>query len=448
MYLLLSSILIGFALLVFPRCSLSTSPKNLPIHIEKSGCPKTKGCFSFPEDCKSSKDCDYLVTYLPGKENVTFSVSAKGEYVALGFNDKPEMGGTDTVICFKARIGYAIAHFSLVGHDSPQYDPADRASLAPQGMKGLDVSYEDGVIKCRFERQKDPTKYMKYDLNKNLYLIFARGKSSGEFIKEHSWKDTSWKKVNVSTLLEIEGKEFDLLLAHAGLMFLAWIGFATVGIFTSRYRKSSWGDKKLLNSDLWFRIHQVCMLSTIVLSLIGIIVIFVHVGSFAEGAHPIIGIFILAFMIAQPIMAFFRPDPQAYSRFLFNWIHRLVGFFAVVFAILNCYLGINMVDGLKVKGNATLSVFVVIMVLVIVLYEVFLFRNAKPVLSPFSVDSDGQDNVQINTPADQVVHDEPTTPQTTTEKRDSILRDVVFYFVLTLCLSCCLGFFIVLGTVV
>lgn len=37
-------------------------------------------------------------------------------------------------------------------------------------------------------------------------------------------------------------------------MFLAWVGFATIGIFTSRYRKESWGDKKLLNSGLWFRV--------------------------------------------------------------------------------------------------------------------------------------------------------------------------------------------------
>lgn len=80
-----------------------------------------------------------------------------------------------------------------------------------------------------------------------------------------------------------------------------------------------------------------------------------------------------------------------------------------------------MVDGIKVQGNITLSVFVVVMVLVIVLYEVFLYCNAKPKLSPFSVDCDGQDNVQINTPADQVVHDEPTTPQTTTEKVKLIL---------------------------
>jgi len=46
-----------------------------------------------------------------------------------------------------------------------------------------------------------------------------------------------------------------LFVILAGIMFLAWIGFATVGMFTSRYRKSAWGEKKLFNGNIWFRVR-------------------------------------------------------------------------------------------------------------------------------------------------------------------------------------------------
>ncbi|KAK3755627.1 hypothetical protein QZH41_017614 [Actinostola sp. cb2023] len=356
------------------------------------------------------------------------------------------MSGTDSVICFKARIGAVIAHFSLIGHNSPTYNASNSAPLYPKGMKGIAAHYDDGVMKCRFERQKLPTKYMAYNLNQKLYLIFARGTVNDKFIKEHKWRDKSWRMVNVSIPLEVEGEEFDLLLAHAGIMFLAWIGFATVGMFTSRYRKSAWGEKKLFNGNIWFRIHQACMLTTVLLILIGVITIFVHVGGWAEGAHPIVGTFTIAFAVSQPIMAFFRPEPQSYSRFLFTWVHRFVGLTAFLLAIINCFLGVNMVNELKVKGTAILSVFLVLLVVLVVLYELFLFRDTKPVLAPFSVDSDGQDHVEITTPADQPVHEEPATPQTHTEKRDSTLRNAAYYFIISLSFLCCLSFLIVLGT--
>lgn len=59
--------------------------------MSKEGCPKSKGCFSFPESCTSSRDCNYLVTYVPDKDGVTFNLSAKFGYVALGFNKDPGM---------------------------------------------------------------------------------------------------------------------------------------------------------------------------------------------------------------------------------------------------------------------------------------------------------------------------------------------------------------------
>ena len=56
------------------------------------GCGKTKSCYSEPESCTSSGDCEYLVTLKPvGDEDtesgeVEFELSCKGQWAAIGFN--------------------------------------------------------------------------------------------------------------------------------------------------------------------------------------------------------------------------------------------------------------------------------------------------------------------------------------------------------------------------
>ena len=38
-------------------------------------------------------------------------------------------------------------------------------------------------------------------------------------------------------------------------MVIAWVGFATIGMFIARYMKPVWGEKDLCGNRLWF---QVC----------------------------------------------------------------------------------------------------------------------------------------------------------------------------------------------
>ena len=65
----------------------------LLLKITKDGCRKTKSCYSEPANCKSSKDCDYLVTMKPTGDQgesgeVEFELSAKKQWVAIGFNNE------------------------------------------------------------------------------------------------------------------------------------------------------------------------------------------------------------------------------------------------------------------------------------------------------------------------------------------------------------------------
>ena len=63
------------------------------LKITKDGCGKIKSCYSEPANCKSSKDCDYLVTMKPVRDQcesgeVEFELSAKKQWVAIGFNNE------------------------------------------------------------------------------------------------------------------------------------------------------------------------------------------------------------------------------------------------------------------------------------------------------------------------------------------------------------------------
>ena len=50
-----------------------------------------QGSFRFPDSCKTSDDCDFLVTYQKSGEKVLFELSGKGNWAGVGFSDNPQM---------------------------------------------------------------------------------------------------------------------------------------------------------------------------------------------------------------------------------------------------------------------------------------------------------------------------------------------------------------------
>ena len=159
-------------------------------------------------------------------------------------------------------------------------------------------------------------------------------------------------------------------------MVIAWYLLGFFGLLVARYAKDI--DKDFCGKDLWFRLHQICMITTWILVMIGkncylycfylfwwshlictlchaciilplgITLIFVEKGTDPLGleriktnAHSLIGLIssILAFI--QPFMAFIRPSPESHKRWLFNTSHFLVGttaFFLVILFPKTIYL--------------------------------------------------------------------------------------------------------------
>jgi len=241
---------------------------------------------------------------------VEFELSTTGEWAAIGFNsEKNKMPGTDALICAEVDGNISVDHYKVEGYGRPDKSPRP-ASLVVDFRES-----SGGVLSCRFRRKKKDGKMADLaDLTESWHLVYASGPMDGDVIGRHyTTPKTSPEKVKVVDIgtlgAEKEGPE--IIQTHGCLMVIAWVGFASIGIFMARYMKVAFGEKVLLGTKVWFTFHRSLMILTVLFTIISIIIIFVHAGRWTKeaGAHPITGIIVLVLAVIQPIMAFFRPHP-------------------------------------------------------------------------------------------------------------------------------------------
>jgi len=98
-------------------------------------------------------------------------------------------------------------------------------------------------------------------------------------------------------------------------MVIAWLACAPVGVLVARYYRRTWTQVKVFGKDLWFRLHQLFMILTIVFALIGLFIMIGSRGlnplstdSLSYNAHPVIGLISVILMLIQPVIAVLRPD--------------------------------------------------------------------------------------------------------------------------------------------
>jgi Eukaryotic cytochrome b561 len=192
---------------------------------------------------------------------------------------------------------------------------------------------ENGAIYCLVERESlTEIEAIRFDLTSNNYFILlATGNEvSANKIEYHgtnrviSPKSVSFKADAYETLGTSEDSRL-LIILHGSFMSVAWIGLTSIGIITARYFKMLLGDTKVMKKDIWFRIHQLCMMFTLVLTIAAVTLIWVHVGTFRSSWHSIIGMIASALCFWQGFMSIFRPLPTDPARPIFNFMHGSAG---------------------------------------------------------------------------------------------------------------------------
>jgi len=168
------------------------------------------------------------------------------------------------------------------------------------------------------------------------------------------------------------------------------------------------------------------MTITVLLTVAGIVVIFVHVKGWSSGAgvHPYFGIVVLALALAQPIMAAFRPHPGEPRRSIFNWVHRCVGTLALILGVVSIYFGLNTNQvGLGDKGLWPVITFYIAEFLVF-LFEVYLIiskRNREKRSVPMGT--------ARGIPMEQPGHQTGASPETEMPVKEAMIRTFMFVFV-------------------
>ena len=161
-------------------------------------------------------------------------------------------------------------------------------------------------------------------------------------------------------------------------------GMLTVQLKLNKHL-STFKGKPIFGADRWFQAHRLFMVSTVIFSVAGLIVIIVQV-KFAPfstldiNAHPAIGLVCVVLAFLQPIMAAFRPHPGDDGRKIFNWAHWGVGNAAHAFGICAIFL-VGDLAAAKLTNvgwwSWVLLAFVIFHVLTHVIYSLLWAKNER-----------------------------------------------------------------------
>lgn len=268
-------------------------------NIDTEECGVSKGCYREPAGCRDG-ECSLLATWTVNNDDIHFELSGlTNGYIALGFSKDQYMGDDSVIECIndenekKVKVQYSYNN----GHVNQDLDTLPDSD-AYQGGK---------ILRCTFSRQKivsDNSDGKIFNLNKNYYLLLSRGsvkngKKLVHFLRPGVEPLVSVKKIDLQSHTNSSGKaRYPLVKLHGCLMLIAWMLLSSMGILMARYYKPIWPNKRSCNERIWFCVHRICMATCAILTLIGVIIIFIQVGgysdldSFPKKAHPPLGIIV------------------------------------------------------------------------------------------------------------------------------------------------------------
>ncbi|XP_059839969.1 putative ferric-chelate reductase 1 [Hypanus sabinus] len=304
----------------------STASSNLDA-ISSDGCGTTKFCFSNPSQCNPATDpnCYFMSSTPLDNQGLRFEMTGKASgYISIGFSDDKTMGDDDIYICGTTNSGQVdVRRAYATGRTRPSSKPLGE-------VDDITVANNNGIIQCSFVT-RNVISTTQRAANNMYYLFFAYGtSSSGQINKHQDSPFISAEKVNVAVPQSAFGNNDRpiLIKTHGALMLIAWMTTGSIGMLIARYFRCGGNTKKIFGKDLWFQLHWPLMILTVVLTIIGFVLAFVHAKgwSYGAGAHPVLGCIVMGLALIQPLVAAFRPPPDHKRRWIFKYFHSILAF--------------------------------------------------------------------------------------------------------------------------
>ncbi|XP_065648630.1 uncharacterized protein LOC124809018 isoform X2 [Hydra vulgaris] len=325
--------------------------------------------------------------------NPAFMVNLQGQYCLLA-SSTVVLGSLDAT--------------SITTNDAPVW-----ITTIPGVEMIASTVFNDGSFSCRYTSNANPSK-------SNLFLAIAFGSSTnGQLPSYHGYNSYSKSdaKVNLLAIQKVlsDSSISSLKKGHGILMTLAWLFFATCGIFMSRYMKP-FLKTKINDKDTWFRMHQLFMSSTLICFVVGLILILVDLkGRWSKnaGTHHILGLTAIILGLVQPCIALLRCAPDHKDRYIFNWVHRLIGMLAWFIAAIAVIYGLKLLN----INHVAVVIFIPVVIVLFVVLDLILLKN-RPILEK-SKPQVAYSSIQFNM--------ETTSKENKTDEYISTLFMVVLY---------------------
>lgn len=338
-------------------------------------CGVSIGCLS---QC-THDSCSHLITWKKRGEFARFEFHAELNqlnmgldlYQSIAFSDDKFMGNDDVMSC---KTYNGDVHFEL------GYNLADRKSYRQirdwdsDNLIVLETSVVGGVLKCSIDRKIDGSGFFK--LSRKWHILHAMGVVSGV------------------------------------LMVFAWMLFAPVGIYASRFCRQSWKNRTIFGQRVWFQIHRSCMVLVVCLTVTAVLAVAADVKGLSptnitvdyRNIHPILGIAVTCLCVTNALISVFRCAPDDRYRVVFNGVHRLFGLSSHYLSIVNIIVGTQLDRSmLPSEAGAVVNTHTAVLILFEVIYRCMRCRQDCQDKETVSLSKTNDDSDSAKVPVEQVL---------------------------------------------
>ncbi|XP_072254258.1 putative ferric-chelate reductase 1 [Pyxicephalus adspersus] len=307
------------------------------------GCGRSKFCIRNPTSCDPERDAQcFFLSFQKKSNSMQIELSGPGNgYVAFALSHDQWMGNDDYYLCVIDGQTVDVHPAYATGRTYPE-------PTSPDVLQDIAWSITDGVLQCSFRRDiQFPSSSERFPLDASYYIFLADGDAENGIIRRHHRQPLiSSKMLNISGSPEdIGGSRSPVLIKfHGAIMFMAWMTTVSIGVLVARFFKPVWPSSTLCGEKIWFQVHRILMVTTVVLTAVAFVLPFLYRGKWSNraGYHPYLGCVVMALAILQPVMAIFRPPPNSPRRPLFNWTHWGGGTVARIIAVAAIFLGMDL----------------------------------------------------------------------------------------------------------
>ncbi|XP_053325606.1 putative ferric-chelate reductase 1 [Spea bombifrons] len=323
--------------------SLTEKPTStITKRFSSSGCGTSKFCVRNPSSCEpENNDQCFFLSFVKEASTVLVEMSGPSQgYVSFALSHDQWMGDDDAYLCVIEDQKVQINPAYMRGRTHPEVASQDV-------LQDLAWRLEDGVIQCAFRRAiKIPSITERFDMSASYYIFLADGDAEDGRISRHLRQPLiTTRMYNITgSPDDVGGSRSPLLIKyHGALMFVAWMTTVSIGVVVARFFKPIWPNSSLFGKQVWFQVHRILMVTTVVLTSVAFVLPFLYRGHWSKraGYHPYLGCTVMALAILQPVMAVFRPPPHAPRRYIFNWTHWGTGTIARILAVAAMFLGMD-----------------------------------------------------------------------------------------------------------